>query len=343
MGAHHLKHTDPKLRGYYERLDVLNKPKTKLDILQRAKIQFETNTAYRPTWQNGKGYQFGSGKGLYSYSNRYEVHLNVEPYRMGVTKTSINSLIDTAIQEYNKNAEEIMNINKSIECFNYEQNNSQIISKQLSLSLKTIDSTIFTPSPSWKQGLGATESALAQIKKARSELVKYGLPELRCGVFIESPMDIAFTHNEVMNIFGRPKLFSTKSEINKQIASLQIQIDNPSPVAGQRTKNDVNRLRRNQSIQRQLQGRGVVGKSIIDLSIPRKEKQEIEDEKRIIEEKRVKRELEKELEQKRIKDAEILRLANLEKLAQIQRDLEAQQNSFIEPVLVENRQTRIGF
>ena len=336
MARHHLKHTDPKLKSYYYKLDVLNKPKEKLDILKNAKIQFETNTAYRPTWQNGKGYQFGSGKGLYSYQNKYEVHLNVEPYRMTVTKTSINSLIDSAIQEYNKNAEEIMNLNKSIECFNYEQNNSQIIAKQLDLSLKTIDSTIFTPYPSWKQTLQSKQNALSQIKKARTELIKYGLPDLKCGQFLESPLDIAFTHNEVMNIFNKPKLFSTKSEIDKQIASLQIKIDNPSAVAGQRTKNDVNRLRRNQSIQSQLKGRGVMGKSIIDLSIPRKEKEKIEDEKRIIEENRIKRELEKELEEKRIKEAEILRLENLEKLEQIQKDLEAQQNSFIEPVLVEN-------
>ena len=76
------------------------------------------------------------------------------------------------------------------------------------------------------------------------------------------------------------------------------------------------------------------------------------EEKRIIEEKRVQRELEKELKEidfsnfsilsndtlflKRIKDAEILRLENLEKLAQIQKDLESQQNSFIDPILVEN-------
>ena len=68
----------------------------------------------------------------------------------------------------------------------------------------------------------------------------------------------------------------------------------------------------------------------------------IENEKRIIEEKRVQRELEKELEEnrikeeKRIKEIEILRLENLEKLAQIQQDLESQQNSFIEPVILEN-------
>ena len=105
MARHNQKDTDPKLKSYYYKLDELNKPKEKLDILKNAKIQFETNTAYRPTWQNGKGYQFGSGKGLYSYQNKYEVRLNVEPYRMTVTKTSIDGLIDSAIQEYNKNAE----------------------------------------------------------------------------------------------------------------------------------------------------------------------------------------------------------------------------------------------
>ena len=336
MARHHQKDTDPKLKSYYYKIDELNKPKEKLDILKNAKIQFETNTPKKPRWVNGKGYQFGSGYGLYFYQNKYEIRMGVEPYRMGVTKTSIDGLIDSAIAEYNKNSEEIMSLNKSIECFNFTQKNSNIIGKQLDLSLKTTDSTIFTPSPSWKQTLQAKQNALSQIKKARTELMKYGLSDLKCGQFLESPMDIAFTHNEVMNIFNKPKLFSTKSEIDKQIASLQIKIDNPSAVAGQRTKNDINRLRRNQSMQSQLKGRGVVGKSIIDLSIPRKEKEKIENEKRIIEENRIKRELEKELEEKRIKEAEILRLENLEKLEQIQKDLEVQQNSFIEPVLVEN-------
>ena len=39
MARHHQKDTDPKLKSYYYKIDELNNPKEKLDILKNAKIK----------------------------------------------------------------------------------------------------------------------------------------------------------------------------------------------------------------------------------------------------------------------------------------------------------------
>tara|TARA_R110000824_G_scaffold342228_1_gene528679 strand:- start:124 stop:1044 length:921 start_codon:yes stop_codon:yes gene_type:complete len=176
--------------------------------------------------------------------------------------------------------------------------------------------------------------------------------------------DLGTTYNALVKIVGNPEGLPPRIESNLTMKSIrdkefQRALDYRNKYGTNQSSNGRKSERAQASINEKKALRGLTG-GIILINISKiKQDKEIEDkrileEKRIIEEKRVKRELEKELEEKRIieakrikeenrikeekriKEIEILRLKNLEKLAQIQQDLEAQQNSFIEPVLVQN-------
>jgi hypothetical protein len=127
--------------------------------------------------------------------------------------------------------------------------------------------------PTWDQKYFLWNKAISLVNKARSDLEKHGLRPTPCNksVPIESPMDIAYTHNKLMSILGKSLLFPTKNQSLKLFNSESGKVWNKGLVTEITIKDKERKTQ--QALAGVLEGRGVTfGKELVDLSIPRKKR-----------------------------------------------------------------------
>lgn len=164
------------------------------------------------------------------------------------------------------------------------------------LSLKVTDKYFKGQFPSWSHLESLWNSSNAVIITARKDLEKYGLPPMECNQTVpkESPMDIAYSHNLLMEVLGKPKTFLTKAQWQIQADSIRHLIN---------TNNNI-RIQWNAIKDKGIDG----GTLLIDLSKPKAERKE--------ELRKIKEEKDRIAEEKRQK--EIARLAEIERLRVIE-------------------------
>jgi hypothetical protein len=196
-------------------------------------------------------------------------------------------------------------IKSQLACLVHPDTKNKIISDYGALAVIVTGDFIKTDDQSSSDISNLHGSAISKINSARTDLVEYGLTASpkTCTYIVpkENPMDIAYTHNALMDILDKPTKFPTVDEINLKV-DLALSENWNQGLISEFSESDLER-RRIQNVIGGLRGAGVgVGTYLIDINKLYNEKQERlrkeqAEKNRILEEQRIKA---LEEEQKRI-------------------------------------------